>query len=114
MAITQAAQALAFELRQSEEYLSFINAREKAMQNDSIRGFYKEYKRLQMQAQADAMAGRQSPTTLQQLQHIGELLQFDPDAAEFLLAEYRLNSLLGSVYKLLAEAVDADLSMLDG
>lgn len=114
MAITEATKALASALRQSEEYLAYINAREKAMQNDSIRGFYKEYKRLQMQAQADAMAGRQSPQTLQQLQHVGELLQFDPDAADFLLAEYRLNSLLGSVYKLLAEAVEADLSMFEG
>ncbi len=114
MAITETTQALAAALRQSEEYHAYVSAREKAMENDSIRGFYKEYKRLQMQAQADAMAGRQSPQTLQQLQHIGELLQFNPDAAEFLLAEYRLNSLLGSVYKLLAEAVEADLSMLEG
>lgn len=113
MAIKQAAQTLASALRQSEEYLSFVSAREKAMENDSIRGFYKEYKRLQIQAQADAMAGRQSPETLQQLQHIGELLQFNLDAAEFLLSEYRLNNLLGSIYKLLAEAVEADLSMLE-
>lgn len=113
MAIKQAAQTLASALRESEEYLSFVSAREKAMENDSIRGFYKEYKRLQIQAQADAMAGRQSPETLQQLQHIGELLQFNPDAAEFLLSEYRLNNLLGSIYKLLAEAVEADLSMLE-
>ncbi|HWR21925.1 MAG TPA: YlbF family regulator [Feifaniaceae bacterium] len=114
MAITQAARALADELRQSEEYLNYISAREKAMQNDSIRGFYKEYKRLQIQAQADAMAGRQSKETLRQLQHIGEFLQFDPDASEFLMAEYRLNGLLAGVYRLLAEAVDADLSMLEG
>ncbi len=114
MTIEEATQALAAALRQSEEYLAYDSAWEKAMQNDSIRGFYKEYKRLQIQAQADAMAGRQSAETLKQLQHIGELLQFDPDASEFLLAEYRLNSLLGSVYRLLAKAVDADLSMLEG
>ncbi len=114
MAVQEAAHALASALRQSEEYTAYINAREKAMEDDSIRGFYKEYKRLQIQAQADAVAGRQSPQTLAQLQRIGELLQFDHDAAEFLLAEYRLNNLLGNVYKILAEAVDTDLSMLEG
>ena len=112
--VMEAAQELAQALKASEEYLAYRNARETALQNDSIRNFYKEYRRLQMQAEADAVAGRQSPQTLERLRHVGELLQFEPDAAEFLLAEYRLNQVLGKIYRLLAEAVEADLSVLDG
>ena len=44
------------------------------------------------------------------LQRLGELLQMNPVSSEYLFAQFRLNNLLGRVYKTLADAVDADLS----
>ena len=38
----------------------------------------------------------------------------DKDASAFLMAEYRMNQMLGDVYKILAEAIDVDLSGLEG
>lgn len=111
--VNEAARSLADALRASEEYTQYAAAREAAFLKDSTRILYNEYRRLQVCAQADAAAGRQDAGTLEQLRRVGELLQFDKEASEFLMAEYRLNSMLGRIYKLLAEAVEVDLSMLE-
>ena len=42
------------------------------------------------------------------------MLGLDKDASAFLMAEFRLNRMLGDVYKILAEAIDVDLSALEG
>jgi len=40
-------------------------------------------------------------------------LQFDADAAAYLMAEFRLKRMVGDVYKILADAVDIDLGLLE-
>jgi cell fate (sporulation/competence/biofilm development) regulator YlbF (YheA/YmcA/DUF963 family) len=99
--VNEAAKALAGELRASEEYTQYAAAREAAFLKDTTRALYNEYRRLQVCAQADAAAGRQDTGTLEQLRRVGELLQFDKEAADLLIAGYRLNSMLGRIYKLL-------------
>ena len=47
------------------------------------------------------------------LQKRGELLQLDFAASEYLFAQYALNNVLGDIYRQLAAAVDADLSILE-
>jgi len=107
------ARALAATLRESAEYTEYAAAREKAMQSESTRALYGEYRRVQMRAQADAVSGRRDEKTLERLKTLGELLQFDTDAAAFLLAEYRLTDLLGQIYRVLAEAAEVDLGIPD-
>ena len=107
------AQRLAEELKNSEEYRAFAAAKERAMENATTRSLISEYNRLQIRSQAAMIAGEQGGETLQKLQKIGELLQFDPDAAAYLFAEYRLKKMLGDVYKILAKAVDVDLGPLE-
>ncbi len=110
--VEETAQALANALRSSQEYRQYLALKEIAMKDDSTRSLYAEYKRLMVQAQAYEVAGRRNEDVLSQLNRLAEVLQFNSDAAAFLLAELRLNALLGKVYKLLAEAVGADLSVL--
>ena len=107
------ARTLAAELKNSDEYREFSKLRERAMQNETTKGLIAEYHRLQMQAQASAVQGKPDQDIRQKLQKVGEVLQFDADASAFLMAEYRLNRLLADVYKILAEAVDVDLGMLE-
>ena len=54
------------------------------------------------------------PELLERLRKVGEVLGLDKDASAFLMAELRLNRMLGDVYKILAEAIDVDLSALEG
>lgn len=107
------ARQLARELQDSQEYLAYRSAKERAMENDTTRALIDEYHRLQIQAQAAAVSGKGNDELLKKLQKVGEVLQFDGAASAFLLAEYRLNQVLADVYKTLAEAVDVDLSRLE-
>ncbi|MBR3271509.1 MAG: YlbF family regulator [Clostridia bacterium] len=108
------ARKLADELKNSEEYRAYRAAKERAFQNDSTKNLIAEYHKLQRKTQASVLGGETNQELMQQLQKLGEVLQFDADAAAFLMAEYRLNTMLGDVYKILAEAIDIDLSALEG
>lgn len=107
------ARRLADELRESEEYRGYSEAKERAMENDTTRALIEEYHRLQIRAQAAAVSGEKNDELMQKLQKIGELLQFDAQASAYLMAEYRLNRMLADVYKTLAEAVGVDLGALE-
>ena len=107
------ANELAKDIQASDEYKAYTAAKEKAMQNETTVNLLKEYHKLQYAAQAAMVAGRQDDESLERLQKLGELLQMDKDASAFLIAEYQLNRMLGDIYKILADAVEVDLSMLE-
>lgn len=107
------AKTLAAELRQSEEYRAYVSAKERAMESGTTRALIEEYNRLQIRAQAAVIAGESDGEIIAKLQKIGELLQFDKDASAYLMEEFRLKRMLGDVYKILAEAVEIDLSPLE-
>ena len=48
------------------------------------------------------------------MQKIAALLQFNPDASAYLLAEFRFQKMLSDIYKILADAAGIDLDMLTG
>ena len=107
------ANELAKDIKASEEYKTFAEAKEKIAQNETTVGLLKQYHKLQYEAQAALVAGRQDDESLQKVQKLGEILQMDKDASAFLIAEYRLNMMIGDIYKIIADAVDVDLSMLE-
>ena len=107
------ANELARDIKQSSEYKAFADAKERAMKNETTVNLLKEYHKLQYTAQAAMVAGKQDDESLEKLQKLGELLQMDKDASDFLIAEFQLNRMLGDIYKILADAVDVDLSMLE-
>ena len=59
------------------------------------------------------MGGQKDEELMTQLQKLGEILMLNQDASAYLMAEFRLNQMLGDVYKILAEAIDVDLGALD-
>ncbi|MDO4564603.1 MAG: YlbF family regulator [Clostridia bacterium] len=108
------ARALANDLQNSEEYTQYKALREAAFANETTKNLIGEYHKLQMKAQAAYLGGQKDDETMEKLQKLGELLQLDRTASEYLIAEYRLNTMLGDVYKILADAIDVDLSALEG
>ena len=107
------ANLLANELKSSEEYRAYTVVKARAMENNTTRALIDEYNKLQIRSQAAMIAGDKESDSLKKLQKIGELLQFDADASAYLMAEFRLKRMLGDVYKILAEAVEIDLSSLE-
>ncbi|MBR5949232.1 MAG: YlbF family regulator [Clostridia bacterium] len=111
--ITEKTEELAKLLKQSSEYAEFAEAREAAFRKESTRLLFEDYRLLQTKVQAASLSGHPDDEELLRLQKLGELLQLDDAASRYLFAQFRLNALLADIYKKLAEAVDADLGMLD-
>ena len=111
--VYETARRLAAELRGSEEYQSYNAAKERALENDATKSLLEEYHRLQMRAQAAAVAGEPRAEALEKLQRIGEVLLFDAEASAYIMSEFRMKRMLADVYKILADAVDLDLSALE-
>ncbi|MDL2289148.1 YlbF family regulator [Clostridia bacterium OttesenSCG-928-F22] len=102
-------------IKQSEEYKAFVEQKELISADDTTYALLKEYKKLQLQAQAAYMGGGQLGADLEkQLKSLGELLQFKPAAAEYLMAEHRLYRMMGDVYKTLSDAAGVELDFLEG
>ncbi len=107
------ANELARLLKESDEFKEYKAAKEKAFANETTASLVKEYHKLQLAAQAAMVSGKKDEDTMQRLQKIGELLQLDKDASAYLIAEYRLNRTVSDVYKIIAEAIDVDLGVLE-
>ena len=104
------AKELAAEIRRSKEYEAYAAAKEKALADEQTATLLRRFHKLQMTVQARRMAGSEGGAEEEELKKLAELLQFSPDAADFLLAEYGLNKLLTDTYDAIARGVGVDFS----
>ena len=104
------AKDLAAEIRRSQEYEAFAAAREKVLADEQTAALLKRFHRLEMTVQARHMTGSEGGAEEEELKKLAELLQFSPDAAAYLLAEYRLNRLLTDTYDTIARGVGVDFT----
>lgn len=104
---------LAEELKNSEEYKTFKALADKVRDNETTVALLKDYHKLQIEVQSMMYTGEKDDAKLERMQKLGEVLQLNPDASEYLIAEYRLNTVIGDIYKIIADAVNIDLSMFE-
>ena len=104
------AKELAAEIRRSKEYEAYAAAKEQALADEQTAALLRRFHKLQMTVQARHMAGSEGGAEEEELKKLAELLQFSPDAADFLLAEYGLNKLLTDTYDAIARGVGVDFS----
>lgn len=115
MYIYDKANELAAMIKQCDEYKSYIEHKEKIDQDETTRALVKEYKKLQMQMQAAYMGGKEPEAEIsEKLKKLAEVLQFNKEVAEFLMAEHRFYNLMGDIYKILGDAAQVDLDFLEG
>jgi cell fate (sporulation/competence/biofilm development) regulator YlbF (YheA/YmcA/DUF963 family) len=115
MNVYDQAHALARSLKESQEYVEYMSLKDKAYADETNRALLDEYKRLQYRMQlAVASSQRMDEDDLQRMQKIAALLQFNPDASAYLLAEFRFQKMLADIYKILADVAGIDLDMLAG
>ena len=108
------ANRLAEEIRESPEYLDYLEAKELLEENEAAASMMKEYHRLQILLQAQSVSGNPDPETVRKLKKTAELFQFDETASRYLMAEYQVHDILSNIYRILADAVGVDLSYLEG
>ena len=104
------AKELAGEIRRSKEYEAYAAAREKVLADEQTAALLRRFHKLQLTVQARRLAGGRDGAEEEELKKLAELLQFSPDAADFLLAEYALNKLLTDTYDTIARGVGVDFS----
>jgi len=109
------ARKLAEEIRQSQEYQEFAEAKEIAAGSDTGMALIKEYKKLQIALQMSAMAGGgMPPEEMQRFTQISSLLYAGTDTSRYLLAELRLQKMVGDVLKLVTDAADMQFDLPEG
>ena len=104
------AKELAGEIRRSKEYEAYAAAKEKALADEQTAALLRRFHKLQLTVQARRMAGGEGGAEEEELKNMAELLQFSPDAADFLLAEYGLNKLLTDTYDTIARGVGVNFT----
>jgi cell fate (sporulation/competence/biofilm development) regulator YlbF (YheA/YmcA/DUF963 family) len=113
MNVYDQAHILAKAMRESEEFKEYERLREPAYSDSTNKALLDEYKRLQYRLQATMAAGQtMNEQDFQRMQQIGALLQYNQEARDYLLAEFRFQKLLADIYKILADVAGIDLGML--
>ncbi len=107
MYIYDRANALAEDIKKSPEYTAYKAAKDEVYADATSKDLIKQYKKLQFEAQAMLMSGKQpDEETMDKLKKLGEVLAFNPKVGEFFSAEYKFQTLIQDIYKILGEACD--------
>lgn len=105
MLVYDKAHELADEIKKSADYFEYARLRDIVTADEKTKGLLDDYRKLQFEAQATMMAGNEpKEETMSQLKALGEVLAFNPDVTAYFAAEYRLQTLMGDIYKILGDA----------
>ena len=105
---------LAAVLKRCDEYKAYCTARDEAFKSEQNVKLVKSFKKKQFQAQAAALSGEKvDDNTMEELKRMTSVMQFNKEVSEFMAAEYRMNQMMGDVFKILGEAVDLDMDFMN-
>ena len=104
------ANEMAAQLKQTEQYQAFVKMKDEVLADEGNKKMISDFKKLQFEAQAISLSGQEPPKELMdKIQKVGEVLQFNPRLTEYFAAEYRLNTLVSELYKIIFGGV-SDIS----
>ena len=114
MYVYDKANELAALIRESEEYKQFKVLKDELYAEEVTKKMLKDYKKIQFVAQAVYLSGKEVPAeTMDKLKKLGEVLQFNPRVTEYFTAEYKFNTLVSDIYKIIGDACDIDVDIFD-
>lgn len=106
MSAYDVAQQLALELRNSEEYQSFIGAKERIKANENNYKVIRDFQLKQFEIQQAQLFQLEVDTDKQQeLERLYSLLSLNPEARQYLEAEFRVSRLVNDVQKIIGDAI---------
>lgn len=113
MLVYDTANKLAKEIQESAEYKEYIGLKEKVMADEQTKSLLKDYKKLQLEAQAAYIGGSEpSAESMDKLKKLGEVLAFNHDVTDYFAAEYKFQTLVSDVYNIIGSACDLGLDFL--
>ncbi len=107
-----AAYRLAEEIRRSEEYRTYHELKDSVMGDETQAALIREYRRMQMTIQMNALAGQQTdPEETQRFTALAALLFAKPEVSAFLMAEIRLQQTMADIMKIVTEATGLEIQL---
>ncbi len=111
-AIEAATNRLVAAIQESEEYGEYQQLKEAVMGNETNRALLKEYQKTQTQLQMAAMAGKEADEdAVQRFSQLSSLLYMNNEVAQYLLAQLRVQKLVGDVFQQIASAAGLELDV---
>ncbi|GMA64815.1 YlbF family regulator [Alicyclobacillus fastidiosus] len=99
-------------IRESDAFLRAKQAKQAIEQDESTKRMVQDFKRRQLQLQAQQMMGQTvSEDDLSQMQKLSEVIGLNPHARNYLQADMELQVLMMDVQKLLSDLLD-EVSLL--
>lgn len=116
MNIYDTANALASEIRNSEECRRLRELRERAYADETNRVLLGEYKRLQVRLQMSmaGAAGQMPGEDMQRFQQLASLLYMNADVQAYLIAEMQMQKTMADVFKIQTEAAGITFDLPEG
>lgn len=110
MSTYETAQQLAQEIQESEEYRSFLGAKEKIKADESNYKMILDFQLKQFEIQqAQLFQLEVSEEKQQELERLYSLLSLNPVARQYLEAEFRISRLVNDVQKIIGDAIQEAL-----
>lgn len=106
MNIYDTANKLAFEIRNSEEYKNYKEAKEKVMQNPYLKNKIDEFEKIRYEAQVLTIkSGEGDSEKMKKLQDLYTILVENKEIKEYFDLEVKFNVMVADVNKIIAEAI---------
>ena len=113
MLVYDKAHALAEEIKKSDDYKEYARLKALVTADEKNRLLLSDYKKLQLEAKAGYIAGNTpSEEMMDKLKKLGEVLSFNSDMTAYFAAEYRFQTMVGDVYKIIGDACGLGLDFL--
>ena len=106
MNVYDTANRLAYELKNSEEYKVYKEAKDKIMQNPEMKEKIEEFEKIRYEAQVLAIKeGEGNSEKMQKLQELYSILINNKEIKEYFDLEIKFNVMVADVNKIIAEAI---------
>lgn len=106
MTVYDTANKLAYEMKNSEEYKNYKEAKEKIMQDPEKKAKIEEFEKIRYDAQVLAIQkGEGDSEKMQKLQELYTILIENKDIKEYFDLEVKFNVMVADVNKIIAESI---------
>ena len=100
------ARELSIAIKESQEYRDYMDAKERASQNQELVAALNDYQEKQFDLQKKTLLGEDiGQDIMQQMQDLYQILARDPAAAAYLQAQIRFAMMVNDIYRTLGDVV---------
>ncbi len=102
MSVYDTANRLAREIKNTDEYKSYQEIREKILEDESTRDMLQEYMEHQMKVQSKRMSGEEiTESEKQEAERLENLIDINSRAKKYIQAEYQMSQMLNDLQNIL-------------